>query len=158
MEKQQFINRSEKIVESARAENKKRGVLIAALVILAAVLAPIAWQFSVLLLIAAAVPCSAMLQNKRKIERLQNEIAAAGQDFERFQNDRQKQHAAAVQQLRQSQLARPPAAARPRCPTCGSFAVRPVSTAARAVSVAAVGLASSKIGKTYECTACGYKW
>jgi len=47
----------------------------------------------------------------------------------------------------------------PPCPICGSKKnVQRISTMNRAVSIAAVGLASSKIGKQYECTHCKHKW
>lgn len=45
-----------------------------------------------------------------------------------------------------------------RCPSCGSNKTARISTSSRVISVAAVGLASSKIGKTMECKACGHKW
>lgn len=46
----------------------------------------------------------------------------------------------------------------PSCPTCRSTNVKRIGTVNRAVSVAAVGLASGKIGKQFECKDCGYKW
>lgn len=47
----------------------------------------------------------------------------------------------------------------PPCPICGSKKnVRRISDMNRAVSVATLGLASSKIGKQYECTHCKHKW
>lgn len=47
----------------------------------------------------------------------------------------------------------------PPCPICGSKKnVQRISNVNRAVSVAALGLASSKIGKQYECTHCKHKW
>ena len=46
----------------------------------------------------------------------------------------------------------------PECPMCKSHNTRRISTANRAVSVATVGLASSKIGKQYECFNCKHKW
>ena len=45
-----------------------------------------------------------------------------------------------------------------RCPHCNSTKIRHISTANRMVSVAAVGLASGKIGKQFECLNCKYKW
>ncbi len=45
-----------------------------------------------------------------------------------------------------------------KCPNCGSTNVSKISTLNRSVSVAAVGLASSKIGKQYECKNCKHKW
>lgn len=46
----------------------------------------------------------------------------------------------------------------PKCPVCGSTNVSKISTLNRGVSVATVGLASSKIGKQYECRSCKHKW
>ena len=44
------------------------------------------------------------------------------------------------------------------CPMCGSRYVREISSSSKAVSVAAVGVASKKIGKNYKCTKCHYQW
>lgn len=46
----------------------------------------------------------------------------------------------------------------PKCPTCGSTNVRPISGLNRAGSMFMWGIMSSKIGKTYECLNCKYKW
>lgn len=47
----------------------------------------------------------------------------------------------------------------PACPICGTKThVKRISTLNRATSVTAFGLASSKIGKQYECTHCKHKW
>ena len=46
----------------------------------------------------------------------------------------------------------------PECPVCGSRNTRKITTTDRTVSIAAVGLASSKIGKQYECKSCKHKW
>lgn len=45
-----------------------------------------------------------------------------------------------------------------KCPVCGSIRVNKISTANRLTSVFAFGLASSKIGKQYECKNCKHKW
>lgn len=45
-----------------------------------------------------------------------------------------------------------------KCPNCGSLKINRISTLNRTVSVATVGLASSKIGKQYECKSCKHKW
>lgn len=47
---------------------------------------------------------------------------------------------------------------RNKCPHCGSFETKLITTLNRVVSVGAFGLASSKIGKTRECKKCGHKW
>lgn len=44
------------------------------------------------------------------------------------------------------------------CPICGSTNVQRISDLNRAVSVGTMGLASSKIGKQYECKKCKHKW
>jgi len=44
------------------------------------------------------------------------------------------------------------------CPMCGSKKVKKISNMNRSVSVATMGLASSKIGKQYECDDCKHKW
>ena len=44
------------------------------------------------------------------------------------------------------------------CPMCGSHDVKTIGTAKKLGGVAAVGLASSNIGKCYQCDSCNYKW
>lgn len=44
------------------------------------------------------------------------------------------------------------------CPMCGSKKVKRIGTVNRAASIAVTGLASSKIGKQYECDNCHHKW
>ncbi len=46
----------------------------------------------------------------------------------------------------------------PRCPTCGSTNIKPISSLKRTASVLTWGLASGKIGKQFECLNCKYKW
>ena len=48
--------------------------------------------------------------------------------------------------------------AKPHCPTCNSTEVQKISNAKRIASTAVMGIASSTIGKSYECKKCGYKW
>ncbi|MCD7775148.1 MAG: zinc ribbon domain-containing protein [Clostridiales bacterium] len=45
-----------------------------------------------------------------------------------------------------------------KCPVCGSTDIARISTLNRTVSVVTGGLASSKIGKQYECKKCKHKW
>ena len=44
----------------------------------------------------------------------------------------------------------------PKCPTCGSLSVKPISGAERATSVGFFGLFSKKINKSFKCNNCGY--
>ena len=44
------------------------------------------------------------------------------------------------------------------CPNCKSIRIKKISKSRRLFSVGFWGLGSDKIGKTYECLSCGYKW
>ena len=46
----------------------------------------------------------------------------------------------------------------PKCPTCQSTDIKKIGALDRVTSVAFLGLASSKIGKQFQCNNCGYKW
>ena len=46
----------------------------------------------------------------------------------------------------------------PKCPTCGSLNVKPISGVERTASVGFFGLFSKKINKSYKCGNCGYTW
>lgn len=46
----------------------------------------------------------------------------------------------------------------PHCPTCGSTNIRKISGVERGASVAAFGIFSKKINKTFKCGNCGYTW
>lgn len=45
-----------------------------------------------------------------------------------------------------------------KCPNCGSANTKKISATSRVVSTTMIGLASSKLGKQFECKNCGYKW
>ena len=47
---------------------------------------------------------------------------------------------------------------KPKCPTCGSTKVHPISTAKKATGFVLAGVFSSSFGKSYECENCKYKW
>lgn len=46
----------------------------------------------------------------------------------------------------------------PKCPTCGSTNIRKMSGIERGASIAAFGIFSKKINKTFRCGNCGYTW
>ena len=46
----------------------------------------------------------------------------------------------------------------PKCPTCGSTKVHPISTAKKATGFVLAGVFSSNFGKTMHCKNCDYKW
>lgn len=45
-----------------------------------------------------------------------------------------------------------------KCPVCNSIKVEKITAVGRSVSIAAVGLASGKIGKQYKCKNCKHMW
>lgn len=47
---------------------------------------------------------------------------------------------------------------KPKCPTCGSTNIKKMSGIERGASIAAFGLFSKKINKTFKCSNCGYTW
>lgn len=46
----------------------------------------------------------------------------------------------------------------PKCPTCGSTNVHPISVGKKAVGFLTVGVFSKNFGKSYECDDCKYRW
>lgn len=47
---------------------------------------------------------------------------------------------------------------KPKCPTCGSTKVHPISSGKKALGYITVGIFSNNFGKSYECDNCKYKW
>lgn len=47
---------------------------------------------------------------------------------------------------------------KPKCPTCGSTNIKKMGGIERGASIAAFGLFSKKINKTFKCSNCGYTW
>lgn len=46
----------------------------------------------------------------------------------------------------------------PKCPTCGSKNVEPISTTRKIGGLLTLGLASKSVGKSYRCKNCNYYW
>lgn len=57
------------------------------------------------------------------------------------------------QRIREIELAQ-----HPQCPSCKGYNTQRISTAKRVVSTSIIGIASSTIGKQYECKDCLHKW
>lgn len=47
---------------------------------------------------------------------------------------------------------------KPKCPTCNSTNVKPISALKRGESIATIGVFSNKINKSFEYKNCGYTW
>lgn len=89
-------------------------------------------------------------------EKAKEELESAKKDYDKYkmQKDREREAAkiqSAINNAKQS-------AKHPKCPNCGSTNTVRITTANRMASVAAVGVASGKIGKQFECKNCKYKW
>ena len=91
---------------------------------------------------------------------LKNKIDLARTDYEKYKDVKRKSDAEAIANRNRiaEERARKDTINHPVCPMCGSKNTMKISTVNRAASVAMVGVASSKIGKQYQCKACGYKW
>lgn len=100
------------------------------------------WFFLIFWLIVAF---SSYSDNVKEYERAQ-------QDFGKFQKEElsKKKIQKEMEKYRRMNA--------PKCPMCGSINIEKISTASRVVSVAAVGLASGKIGKQYKCKKCKHMW
>lgn len=80
-------------------------------------------------------------------------------DYERAQQDFRKFQKEELSKKRvQEEMERYRKMNAPKCPICGSTNIERISTTSRAISVAAVGLASGKIGKQYKCKNCKHMW
>lgn len=86
----------------------------------------------------------------------QNDIVVARKSMDEY-NKRVEQRKQMAMEIAKKE-AQKQAYKHPKCPNCGSTNTQRISTANRATSVAMVGLASSKIGKQYECKNCKHKW
>lgn len=47
---------------------------------------------------------------------------------------------------------------KPKCPTCGSQNIKPISSLERGTSIIGLGIFSNKINKSYKCLNCKYTW
>lgn len=74
-----------------------------------------------------------------------------------------KENNPAISDLTPQQIAQANAQAqellnKPKCPTCGSTNIKKIGGIERGASIAAFGIFSKKINKTFKCCNCGYTW
>lgn len=80
-------------------------------------------------------------------------------EFNQQESDRyyaELQHNARQRQLEQQRIEKQQNI--PKCPTCGSTKVHPISAGKKVVGFLAVGVFSKNFGKSYECDNCKYRW
>ncbi|WP_320938216.1 hypothetical protein [Enterocloster lavalensis] len=58
----------------------------------------------------------------------------------------------------QEQLEKDRSSHTPKCPTCGSPNIKPITSTERAASLIGLGIFSKKINKTYKCLNCKHTW
>lgn len=101
----------------------------------------------------------AVMESKDDLDKRRADYELAKTNFEKYQEEmlkREKERQEDMELDRQRQIRE--CNNKPRCPNCSSTNIRRISNINRAVSVATVGVASSKIGKQYECLNCKHKW
>lgn len=95
--------------------------------------------------------CKTWLQNDAYEQFVQNKRQELYDEGERQYRSTSEYKKKAKEEQRIEQL--------PVCPICGKKDnVKRIGILNRALSVSVLGLASSKIGKQYECTACKHRW
>lgn len=109
------------------------------------------------LLILLSLVCAAggwgmLILTNGSVEQMENDIKIASKSVEEYQ--RLVDIRLANIKAENERLKAEEALKHPKCPMCGSTNTQIISTLNRAVSVGMVGLASSKIGKQYECKKC----
>lgn len=97
-----------------------------------------------------------LVLTKGSVEQMENDIKIASKSVEEYQKIIDSR--LAYSKMQSEKLRTEKELKHPKCPNCGSMNTNYISTLNRAISVGTVGLASSKIGKQYECKKCKYKW
>ena len=150
-------------------EEKRTEIKITALVVLWSVFWTIVcmWSFSASehgslgLLIAIAFFCAVggwavLILTSGSVDRMESDIQTASRSVEEYQKVLDAR--LAYRKMQSEKLKAEEALKHPKCPNCGSTNTHIISTLNRAISIEAFGLASSKIGKQYECKRCKHKW
>ena len=114
------------------------------------------FALAILLALPAVVIWYLIYFCRGSVERAANDLHMAQSDMEKYEWTMHVRSIDAQAQIRKNQAIHD--AQHPQCPMCGSQSTQRISTLSRTASVAAVGLASSKIGKQFECKNCKYKW
>ena len=151
-------------------ENAKEGKKIAIPLVRWSVIWTIIFILSILydfngLIIVLALFCSIagwfiFCLNWSSTRDLVKDVELAKRDIDKYESEKLKRAETAYKaaQINEARRKEEEALKHPKCPMCGSTNTQIISTLNRAVSIGTVGLASSKIGKQYECKKCKHKW
>lgn len=153
----QIIENLQKDLDNERKTNQKMMILVGCL----SALTVLCFCFGALLLailfmLSAAGIWYLIFMCRGSVGRMENDLRMAKSDPEKYEWQMHIRSIDAQVQIRQNQSVHN--AQHPQCPMCGSQNTQRISTLSRTASVAAVGLASSKIGKQFECKNCKCKW
>lgn len=153
----QIVDRLQKDLDYERKTRLKMIIVSGVLTVLAILFLFIGnYALAILVALPAGVIWYLVYLCRGSVERAANDLHMAQMDMEKYE---WAMHVRAIDvqaQMRQNQAVHN--AQHPQCPMCGSQNTQRISTLSRTASVAAVGLASSKIGKQFECKNCKYQW
>ena len=154
------IKRSETALERSSKEMRRAGIaflVLLVLLILFICINPNEWiSFTLVFGIGLFIAFVFFYTAKSDKAKATKDLELAKQSIDKYeQNLKERQKEEYLQNLLQ---ARKNEAKHPKCPVCGSTRTERISTVGRAASIATLGLASSKIGKQYQCNNCKHKW
>lgn len=160
------IRRLEKSIISDESVSKKSGVLTAILAVLTIIFfncpypAPFFGVFSVGIgMISLVVFLCFHSSKKDDVHRLRiakSDLEKLKSDFNEYEAIIEKREQERIKQQKLDQARYN--VEHPKCPMCGSTNTEKIGAASRVTSVAALGLASKKIGKQYKCYNCKHMW
>lgn len=110
------------------------------------------FAFAFILFLVGIICAVVLMQSIGSIERMQRELNLMKSDYYEWDRKHKERN-----QL-EAELSLIKQYTAPRCPHCNSTNIKQISMLNRMISVEIFGLASSKIGKQFECKNCKYKW
>lgn len=148
-------------LETSIASNKKGMFIMLILAVVSFSASAYGWSFdnSALLLIgglATFVLVWLYCQLYSGIKKMEKDLSTARNNYGKYLKE--QEHIKELRKAERLQQAKIEGSQHPQCPMCGSLQTQRITTAKRVASVYAVGLASDKIGKQFECKVCKYKW
>lgn len=124
-------------------------------------------KFSVGGIILVACDLLLLYRSKSKLDKSKKSLQLSelnGEQFdknveeERLKTEAIRESRQRIKEKERARQERIKEAQHPVCPNCGSKNTHRISTASRAVSTAAWGVASSTVGKQYKCDDCKHMW
>lgn len=110
-------------------------------------------------IICCALGFGALMSMSKLYDKECEDYELAMKDFEQYKAELLKHEISKRTNIESADLAKEHKANNTqRCPVCGSELIKRISVANRAISVGFFGLASSKVGKQYECQVCKHPY